>query len=65
MYSADFLKRYAKDRVNESQRYAARQHDVPSFRRRLAYKFQALALWLEPELRVPRREPVPPLKRAF
>jgi hypothetical protein len=65
MYSADFLKQYARDRISEAQAYAARQHRVPSFRRRLAYKLEALAHWLEPELKAPRRDPRPVLKRAF
>ena len=65
MYPADFLKQYARDRTNEVQAYAARQRRLPSFRCRLAYKLEALAHWLEPELKVPRREKMPVLKRAF
>lgn len=65
MYSSEFLHLYARDRVNESQAYAARQQGVPSFRRRLAYKLEALALWLEPELKVLRRERTPSLEQAF
>lgn len=65
MYSTDYLNRYARDRVQEAQAYAARQHGVPTFRRRLAYKLEALALWLEPELKAPRPERTPTLERAF
>ncbi len=35
---------------------AERQRAVPPFRRRLAYKVQALAEWLEPTLRVPHTD---------
>ena len=51
MYSADYLNKFARDRHDESLRYAARQRLLPSFRQRLAYKLQALALWLEPEVK--------------
>ena len=52
MYPENYLKQYARDRHNESLRYAARQRAIPSFRQRLAYKLQALAAWLEPETKV-------------
>ncbi len=50
MYSAEFLRRYARDRMRASILEAQRQQALPSFRRRLAYKFQALAGWLEPRV---------------
>jgi len=50
MYSDEFLYRYARDRMKETQREAERARQLPSFRTRLALTFQALAERLEPEL---------------
>ncbi len=52
MYSETYLKHYARDRHNESLRYAEAQRAAPSFRQRLAYKLQALAAWVEPKVKV-------------
>ena len=57
MYSAEFLHRYARDRARDALLEAQRQQALPSFRSRLAYKFQALAAWLEPELTAPHTPP--------
>jgi len=65
MYSHEFLRRYARDRMRTSILEAQRQRALPSFRRRLAYKFQALAGWLEPDLKVPRANLEGPLERAY
>ncbi len=64
MYSAEFLRHYARDRMRASILEGERQQALPSFRRRLAYKFQALAGWLEPDLAAPRAAPEPSLERA-
>ncbi len=64
MYSAELLRRYARDRMRASILEAQRQQALPSFRRRLAYKFQALAGWLEPDLAAPRAVPEAALERA-
>ncbi|CAA9566251.1 MAG: hypothetical protein AVDCRST_MAG86-1213 [uncultured Truepera sp.] len=64
MYSAEFLHHYARDRMRASILEGERQQTLPSFRRRLAYKFQALAGWLEPDLAAPRAAPKPSLERA-
>lgn len=65
MYSPEFLHRYARDRMRDSILEAQRQRALPSFRRRLALKFQALAGWLEPDLAAPRAAPEPSLERAY
>jgi len=63
--SPEFLYRYAQDRLRETHLEAERQRAAPSFRRRLAYKFQALAGWLEPTLRPPHADPEPSFERAY
>lgn len=69
MYSAEFLHRYARDRMREYLLEAQRQQALPPFRSRLARKFQALATWLEPDLAVrpatPRADSELPLKRSY
>ncbi len=69
MYSAEFLRLYARDRTRNALLEAQRQQALPSFRSRLAYKFQALAAWLEPDLAVrhatPHADPKPSLERAY
>lgn len=69
MYSAEFLHHYARDRMRDALLEAQRQQALPSFRSRLAYKFQALAAWLEPDLAVrpatPHADPELSLKRAY
>lgn len=65
MHSSEFLYRYAQDRMRESLLEAERLQHTPSFRRRLAYKFQTLAEWLEPDLAAPHTQLEPPLKRAY
>jgi len=63
--SPEFLYRYAQDHLRETHLEAERQRAAPPFRRRLAYKFQALAQWLEPTLRPPHADPEPSLERAY
>lgn len=69
MYSAEFLHRYARDRMRDTLLEAQRQQALPSFRSRLAYKFQALAAWLEPDLTAspaaPQADPQRSLDRAY
>ena len=69
MYSAEFLHLYARDHMRDASLEAQRQQALPPFRSRLAYKFQALATWLEPDLTAPPAAPqVDPkgsLKRAY
>ncbi len=64
MYSAEFLRHYARDRMKESLLEAQRQQALPPFRSRLARKFQALAAWLEPEA-APPTAPEGSLGRAY
>ena len=65
MYSAEFLHRYARDRMRDTLLEAQRQQALPPFRSRLAYKFQALAAWLEPDLTAPHAGPKGSLERAY
>lgn len=64
MYSAEYLNHYARDRLNESRRYAENQRALPAFRQRLAYKLQALASWLEQGARAPQMDAPLTLERA-
>lgn len=63
MVSPEFLHRYAH-RMRTAILEAQRQRALPPFRRRLALKFQALAGWLEPDLRAPRADLEGSLERA-
>lgn len=63
--SPEVLYRYAQDRMRDTHLEAERQRAVPPFRRRLAYKVQALAEWLEPTLSMPRSDLEPSLERAL
>ncbi len=65
MYSAEFLRLYARDRTRDALLEAQRQQALPPFRSRLARKFRALATWLEPDLAAPPTAPEWSLERAY
>ena len=49
-YSSDILKRIAQDKMQDLQKEAAVQRQLPSLRYVLAARLVNFARWLEPEL---------------
>lgn len=56
MDPAELHSDYLRNRFNSVLQESARQRELPSLRQRLAYRFQAFAQWLEPDLGAPRGE---------